>query len=1522
MATTDENVTAPRRSNRARRQAVTYYDEAAKVVEAKRKMEKEDVSSDDDDDEEDYGEDIVSLGSDNDVKMTKKPPKKKSRVSNDELMEEDEEGSGDDGDNDDDDDDDFLHSQANKGKRSSPKKAASSKRAKASAPKPKRTEAKKRPSVTSGKMTSKGATATNAGKITKARISGALNALAKKVLDKEKETPETCLLAALLASSKPIPGIPSTEQPKLFPSCFKSNDGSVASRIASLTKTMTIPQLDGIARQLVRNFEPNAMHILLLNLMFRSVGGSLETNFPEGTDLEEVEDEKWDEMMSKVVTAMLDETSVDRTILCADHPPPPPHDQQPKISVIAYRAIYKEFWYRLGHVLLAHSPSTTANANSLIQEESDDDELDQESDNESLDSLDFDRDDDDDEKEGNEKKKKKKESKVTKKKNTGAATSPEIFSSNRFQLEMMRDLISRVTEFVTVGQPDLRSSGTLAIFQLGKACMERTVELETKIQVASRQFKSAKQNQAKSKMEQLKINIDAWKRHKAELEEIVTGQVIQAVFINRYRDANATLRKESLDSLSEISLIRPDIFLVDTYLKYFGWMTHDKDPIVRKAALNALLAPFRIYQEQVKGPTTLKQSGNSSPFQIEIEAMKHVSIKFLARLVDCTHDANNIGVQEVAMKLLSQMMRVGFLDDCDEDEIWDSINMKCLDQHTSPQVRKDALYFVLDQLAAFDSEDELNEKKLIERLASLAGWIANILSDGTIPVDQIHIHLVDNVVEALLDMPEHRDIIGNMTIMVQAIREANPQNDDKEEITKQRVMLRMLVTAARIALEKGGFSNETDVPSKKGKSSNRDENYLASLSSSLLQNLPNLLMNYKSDVVALRDVTKLPSIIPSSILGLSGRKTDFQNILKSLCQLYLDSTDKETLQNVAFTLSQWVEGDHTRVSDVKMHMKRLSHGLVDRLMNLFRESDPESAEGNRKSPRSKKKMGAKKEVDMFSASPEVETECAIASLMLRLKILLMECQASHLFEGSLEEDEENELDGLFMTISEAMGQRLKDRKNTADEGQNETVAATSSIWTEADPDLHIEAARSIDLSLHVLLLIISQELADTLDGRQDLQKRVEDDDDIDTNALLVVRHRNNLVKLLIMCFEQYIEDGAACTDDQHAFSQKVQSSAGQVTSDLRSLFPYEAAEAADPVRRAMSLHEAPDQSVLLGGFARWFQNQECSPNLSDDEDNSVENHLLPLCRSIAVNMKEFFRREMALALTHIHGRGTLSTQTVCALIRLIRKENPVRLLESHMACLRMAFDNWLASEPEEPQISCPTEEELAAFDQEEKQHQELFSDIEHLAGKLAPTLGVVKLKDDIKRSFVSFMKEGVRFSFEEDDVYTLGVRLPFLSILMKYSSWLKKEKEDLEEVKEYLQSKESMLRSHSDFNEIHDDDLEALTSFKESLGIKTASESSYYDDETTIATRTTAATPSPSSSRRRSSTVGSRRSVQSNLSNLSPLEEGDSREEEDSPTPQKKRRLHSSQNSLQSSVTRTVVEEEQGDDGNESETTA
>lgn len=165
------------------------------------------------------------------------------------------------------------------------------------------------------------------------------------------------------------------------------------------------------------------------------------------------------------------------------------------------------------------------------------------------------------------------------------------------------------------------------------------------------------------------------------------------------------------------------------------------------------------------------------------------------------------------------------------------------------------------------------------------------------------------------------------------------------------------------------------------------------------------------------------------------------------------------------------------------------------------------------------------------------------------------------------------------------------------------------------------------------------------------------------------------------------------------------------------------------------------------------------------------------------------------------------------------------------------------------------------------------------------------------------MKEGVRFAFHGDDgvedEMVLGSRFPFLLILSKYSNWAKKNKYGLEDLKQFVLEKEEVFKSHPEFNDVHEDDLKALGTFKESLGMEVdVAQVVSQDDESSEGDRSTVGTPSPSksstaSTRRRISTVGSQRSRLSTQSNLSPLEEeGDSDDDEDpSPSPLKRRRV-------------------------------
>ena len=142
-------------------------------------------------------------------------------------------------------------------------------------------------------------------------------------------------------------------------------------------------------------------------------------------------------------------------------------------------------------------------------------------------------------------------------------------------------------------------------------------------------------------------------------------------------DSNEHIRTLCLQSLSRFSLQRPDIFLTDKYLKYFGWMMHDKSAFVRSAALSGLLAPFVAVRRLAEG----KSRGNGDEHlmidKIDLSSMEHVIAKFLKRIAESVIDLDG-NVQEVAIELMLELLKGGFLDDVEDDGMWNLVNHRAL----------------------------------------------------------------------------------------------------------------------------------------------------------------------------------------------------------------------------------------------------------------------------------------------------------------------------------------------------------------------------------------------------------------------------------------------------------------------------------------------------------------------------------------------------------------------------------------------------------------------------------------------------------------------------------------------------------------------------------------------------------------------------------------------------------------------------------------------------------------------------
>mmetsp|Transcript_24504 Transcript_24504/g.36303 ORF Transcript_24504/g.36303 Transcript_24504/m.36303 type:complete len:1119 (+) Transcript_24504:1970-5326(+) len=981
-----------------------------------------------------------------------------------------------------------------------------------------------------------------------------------------------------------------------------------------------------------------------------------------------------------------------------------------------------------------------------------------------------------------------------------------------------------------------------------------------------------------------------------------------------------------------MTIQRPDVFLQDKYLKYFGWMMSDKNEAVRVASVKALVAPFEAVKE------SSESGGNNSTRyyvdKIDVSLMEHVVAKFLSRIADCAIDVS-IKVQEVAMKLLLALLREGFLDDVDDENLWNQVNLRALARDATPNVRRDALYFVMEQLEAFDEgadedqeeEDEEDdeednspknissgksrststadaaERRAAQRLDALASWAAHTLTDGPVPIDKIQVDLADFIVQSVRSMPEHQSVVTNWSAMLRTIGEDNVATTaqgtsagGRADVAKQRVLVRMLATAARAEVGDvtdssfllrdvdadvvhaiGGIS---DGPPNKGRKTGGKVRVSTGiqhekLSIALLRALPDLLIKFKSDAAVLESISSLPRYLIPTVFSLPQRKKDFTSLNKNLSEIYLQSNDENVLRNVALSLAYLSRGDHTRAPEARLQLQKVFQQLRDRVEDMLLSEDADQSgttkrkrgrDNDNATPASKKMRNDRArsasskgstlsdesddEGDKENSSKEADIEYALSLNLKRLRVLSKRCDLSEFFDDS---GDNNELEALCSAVTDGLARRLKMRKVTT--GENEKSG--SKIWRSGDSRVHKIVADGVSEGLMFLLSIIAWKLYAiqeqeglVVDDNEDLlEESPGGDDDEEVQDHIVLRLRNRLIALTELCFEQFLPDvvsdedeetSSPYTEEQIVFADAVQISAGQVASDLRTLFPKELANAVSPLLRAFALVE---DGRLIGGYIRFFRSKEnmlrSNEELDEENKDPVNSLLLPLARSLATNWSNGNRREAGVALAHVTGSGQEAQSLVSAMSRVLKKTEPVRLLEAHMASLRQSYDEWMDNEPEEMESDCPTDAEMAAFEKAEENHKDQFESLEHQASRFSQSLGVTRLSDaKLAPALVGFLREGLRYAFSNDDGDTedeliLGSRLSFLSVLSKYGNWIKKGRANQKEIlQRELDQKETALRTNPDFEEVHEDDLAALGRFRIALGVKP------FDDASIVAAAT------------------------------------------------------------------------------------
>ena len=318
-----------------------------------------------------------------------------------------------------------------------------------------------------------------------------------------------------------------------------------------------------------------------------------------------------------------------------------------------------------------------------------------------------------------------------------------------------------------------------------------------------------------------------------------------------------------------------------------------------------------------------------------------------------------------------------------------------------------------------------------------------------------------------------------------------------------------------------------------------------------------------------------------SVFNLPNRKKDFDTLLSKLSEVFLESTDRIALQNCALVITTLAKGDHARSGEALLKLKKVACSLRDRLSTLLGEKAKlASAEGD--------DSDNDDEESDFSAA---DTEHAIALCLRRLGILSKRWYIAELLaDDSEENDGEHAMESLCTSIAEVVAKELQARKVAPDEDE---AASTSDIqlpkiWTTSDNRIHGLVAESVSEALAFLL----STLAWAFNGEVAKIEMEEASPIADPENHVVLSLRDGLVKLLALCFEQFVEEkeGDDTYSEEHiAFANTIQECAGRIAGDLRSLFPKELADADSTFLRACAL---TNDAHLIGGFVRFLRSQE------------------------------------------------------------------------------------------------------------------------------------------------------------------------------------------------------------------------------------------------------------------------------------------------------------------------------------------
>ncbi|XP_027146652.1 cohesin subunit SA-2 isoform X2 [Larimichthys crocea] len=455
-----------------------------------------------------------------------------------------------------------------------------------------------------------------------------------------------------------------------------------------------------------------------------------------------------------------------------------------------------------------------------------------------------------------------------------------------FDSYLMNTVISLLTELSNSYVRAFRHTCTLAAVKLLSSLVSVAVSLSVSVENSQKLYEVQKTKMMRQKsslqLERIQKNIRELQEKKAEIESMM-DIVFKGVFLKRYRDVLPEIRSICMEELGLWMKLYSSAFLNDSYLKYVGWMMHDKIPDVR---LKCVLGLQGLYGEPLLLPK-----------------LDLFTSRFKDRIISMTLDKDNeVAVQ--TMKLLLLISRTS--DDVLSPEDYKQLLQFVYSSQRPLAVTAGELLYsrLLDAVApASDTqdgvnEDEAREQQISSRLKALLRFYQE---------SELHKHVV-YLVDSLWDCGGAllKDWPALTSVLLQEPSSHSPGLTQAE----QAVLVEVLVASVRQASEGpvlAGRSGAKKVMSAREKKLLLDD--CTKLTEHLLTVLPKLLSKFSSSCDVVASLMKIPQyFLPkcveaentqavSSLMAEMGAVLELHSspaVLEAAARTYLSLCGEET----------------------------------------------------------------------------------------------------------------------------------------------------------------------------------------------------------------------------------------------------------------------------------------------------------------------------------------------------------------------------------------------------------------------------------------------------------------------------------------------------------------------------------------------------------------------------------------------------------------------------------------------------